>query len=72
MVLAMLSQMLPASLGVSPDMTAACFCLWKAQVGAMGEIISNEYSIQKRLKLLNLDPGEQYRRHTKSIGGFRC
>ena len=72
MVLATIAQVLPASLGVSPDMTTALLMLVKAQVGMMHELISNEYVVQKRLQQLKLDPGEQYRRHTKSIGGVRC
>ncbi len=72
MILASIAQVLPVGLGISPDMTAACFCLWKAQVGMMHDLIANEYLIQRKLQHLVLTPGAQYRRHIKSIGGLRC
>ncbi len=67
-----ISQVLPAAFGISPDMTAACFCQWRVQTGMMRELISNEYIVQKRLKFLALTPGAQLRRHIKSEGGYRC
>ncbi len=68
-----LVQFLPASLGVSPELTAHLWALFTQQVKAMTLLTWANYErvVEARVReeYLALTPGEQYRAHVQKIGG---
>ena len=59
-------------LGLNPEITTTLAQLIYAQVRAVMVLALCKYRYEVLLQHQRLTPGEQYRQHIKTEGGFRC